>query len=75
MIVELKFNSSNIFMDVTYAAPIYAEVSFSSFGSQTGGGGGVQNVFIQQSQPTENINYLWVELNPDNSVKTFWINS
>ena len=39
------------------------------------GPAGVQNVFIQTAQPAYAGNYLWVELNPDSTIKTFWINS
>lgn len=72
MIVELSFRSTNIFVESTFPAPIYVEVQF---GANTGGNSAAQNVFIQQAQPTATGNYLWVELNPDNSVKTFWVNS
>lgn len=35
---------------------------------------GPGNLFIQESDPGAlDYNYLWVELNPDDSVKTFWI--
>lgn len=31
------------------------------------------DVFVQESAPTFTANGLWIELNPDDTVKTFWI--
>lgn len=36
------------------------------------GAAGPQNLYVQQAQPTMVTPGLWVELNPDNSVKTMW---
>jgi hypothetical protein len=32
-------------------------------------------LYVQQSTPIDSGNYLWVELNLDNSIRTFWVNS
>lgn len=39
-----------------------------------GGGSGTQNLFIQETDPALAISYLWIETNPDDSIKTFWVN-
>ena len=36
--------------------------------------GSANDVFIQQTQPTAPGNWTWYELNPDNSLKTIWVN-
>ncbi len=43
--------------------------------SSNSSGPGTQNLYIQQLQPVSTGNYVWFELNPDNSIKTIWLNS
>lgn len=50
-----------------------ATVKVSAVGVQ--GVPGPTNLYVQQAAPTFTENGLWVELNPDDSVKTFWIES
>ncbi len=38
-----------------------------------GGGGGAENVYIQQAQPVAAAPWLWIETNPDTTLKTFWV--
>jgi hypothetical protein len=52
--------------------------TISSGGSGGGGGnggGGQENLFIQETEPDLGNDFLWVETNPDLSVKTFWVNN
>lgn len=37
------------------------------------GPAGVQNLYVQQAAPTFTQNGVWVETNPDDTVKTFWL--
>ena len=41
--------------------------------STPSGGGGGGNVVVSQTDPVLTSPGVWVELNPDGSVKTFWI--
>lgn len=43
--------------------------------SLLGSGDVVSGIYVQQSAPSGTHNFLWVELNGDNTIKTFWINS
>lgn len=43
--------------------------------SLLGSGDVVSGIYVQQSAPPGTHNFLWVELNGDNTIKTFWINS
>ena len=43
--------------------------------SLLGSGDVASGIYVQQSAPSGTHNFLWVELNGDNTIKTFWINS
>lgn len=76
MIVEITYTGINPLAELTVLGSQLVELTFLTTNTViSGGGGGTQNVFIQQTQPTLDQNLLWVELNNDNSIKTFWVNT
>ena len=73
MIVELSYTGTSPVVELTSPGSIFVELTFLTTNTVISGGGG--NVFIQKTSPTLDQNLLWVELNNDNSIKTFWINT
>lgn len=73
MTVEITYTGTNPLAEITTLGSQLVELTFLTTNTVTGSG--AQNVFIQENQPTLDQNLLWIELNNDNSIKTFWVNT